>query len=246
MTIPDGSGSLCLPQSHYLPFPTVAREKAWSASLKANDFSQFDGAVEHACHAPIADEPEITHMDNIPSDGDCGLTLKGKVTNRRLHHDNTIQYTNILIYDFSHARGSKKQRYQRQRSSQQHNHHLSHRWGRYGRNKRGPPLICDIIKAIKPGASIAASEFKRRNVREGPLDVIGSASTTGKDEEGRPRKGRGQIKANHRDKVRTAIALTSRRVHIDVGLSVHCGVSFGDRRAMFSGKPIMRVGLTMS
>jgi hypothetical protein len=41
------------------------------------------------------------------------------------------------------------------------------------------------IKIVKPGASIAASGFKRCNARKGSLDVMNSASTTGKDKEGR-------------------------------------------------------------
>jgi hypothetical protein len=95
----------------------------------------------------------------------------------------TQRLRNTMVGSFLMA-----ERWFRRRSSQQHNHYLSHRRRRYGRNERGPLFICDIIKAIKP-ASIVASEFKRRNAREGPLDVIGSASTTGKDKEG---KGRGQ------------------------------------------------------
>lgn len=74
------------------PLPTVARENAWSASLKANDVNQFNSAIERACRALIAAEPEITRMDNIAGDGDCGLTLKGGATGRQLNHDSA--YTN--------------------------------------------------------------------------------------------------------------------------------------------------------
>ncbi|KAI0629148.1 dihydroxyacetone kinase [Trametes polyzona] len=44
--------------------------------LRAEDPQAFNAAVERACNALIAAEPEITRMDNIAGDGDCGLTLK--------------------------------------------------------------------------------------------------------------------------------------------------------------------------
>jgi len=48
--------------------------------LKAPDPSAFISAVENACNALIEAEPEITRMDTIAGDGDCGLTLKGGAT----------------------------------------------------------------------------------------------------------------------------------------------------------------------
>jgi hypothetical protein len=55
------------------------------------------------------------------------------------------------------------------------------------------------IRIVKPGGSSATSGFKRRNAREGPLDVMKVTSTNGKDkEEGRAEKGRDQIKRNYR------------------------------------------------
>ncbi|KAJ8581046.1 hypothetical protein M405DRAFT_869016 [Rhizopogon salebrosus TDB-379] len=73
------------PLSALLSLPIVACEKAWSTSVKANDFNQFDSAVERACCALIVSEPEIIRMDNILGDGDCGLMLKGVATVRQLH-----------------------------------------------------------------------------------------------------------------------------------------------------------------
>jgi len=67
--------------------PTEIREKGWSTSLKAPDVDQFNGAIERACRALIDAEPEITRMDSIAGDGDCGLTLKGGATGRQLHHN---------------------------------------------------------------------------------------------------------------------------------------------------------------
>ena len=45
-------------------------------TLRAQDPKAFDAAVERACKALADAEPEITRMDNIAGDGDCGLTLK--------------------------------------------------------------------------------------------------------------------------------------------------------------------------
>lgn len=44
--------------------------------LKAPDPKSFLESLERACKALVAAEPEITRMDSIAGDGDCGLTLK--------------------------------------------------------------------------------------------------------------------------------------------------------------------------
>jgi hypothetical protein len=41
------------------------------------------------------------------------------------------------------------------------------------------------IRIVKPGASIATSGFKRRSARDGPLEIVKTARTTGKDKEER-------------------------------------------------------------
>lgn len=48
--------------------------------LKAQDPFAFVSAVERACNAIVQAEPEITRMDTIAGDGDCGLTLKSGAT----------------------------------------------------------------------------------------------------------------------------------------------------------------------
>ena len=50
--------------------------KTTTAQLEAPDSASFKASVEKACKALIAAEPEITRMDTIAGDGDCGLTLK--------------------------------------------------------------------------------------------------------------------------------------------------------------------------
>lgn len=47
------------------------------AKLKAADDKAFVDAIVRAANSIIKEEPEITRMDNIAGDGDCGLTLKG-------------------------------------------------------------------------------------------------------------------------------------------------------------------------
>ncbi|EGN96653.1 hypothetical protein SERLA73DRAFT_111299 [Serpula lacrymans var. lacrymans S7.3] len=47
-----------------------------TAHLKAPDVGLFNAAVQRACQALITAEPDITRMDSIAGDGDCGLTLK--------------------------------------------------------------------------------------------------------------------------------------------------------------------------
>lgn len=44
--------------------------------LRSSDPTSFLTSIERACKALITAEPEITRMDTIAGDGDCGLTLK--------------------------------------------------------------------------------------------------------------------------------------------------------------------------
>jgi dihydroxyacetone kinase len=44
--------------------------------VRAQDVNAFERSVERACNALDKAEPEITKMDTISGDGDCGLTLQ--------------------------------------------------------------------------------------------------------------------------------------------------------------------------
>lgn len=44
-------------------------------TLRAPDARSFESAIERACKALLTAEGEITDMDKIAGDGDCGLTL---------------------------------------------------------------------------------------------------------------------------------------------------------------------------
>ncbi|KAN0126086.1 dihydroxyacetone kinase [Lactarius tabidus] len=44
--------------------------------VRAQDVNEFERSVERACNALDKAEPEITKMDTISGDGDCGLTLQ--------------------------------------------------------------------------------------------------------------------------------------------------------------------------
>lgn len=59
------------------PAAAVAATGAETVQLSAADPKGFIEAIQRACSALIKEEPEITRMDNIAGDGDCGLTLKG-------------------------------------------------------------------------------------------------------------------------------------------------------------------------
>ena len=56
---------------------TVERAMLTRKPTQAADEKAFVDAVVRAANALIREEPEITRMDNIAGDGDCGLTLKG-------------------------------------------------------------------------------------------------------------------------------------------------------------------------
>ena len=51
-----------------------------TTKIPAADPSAFLEAIKRSCTALINEEPEITRMDNIAGDGDCGLTLKAGAT----------------------------------------------------------------------------------------------------------------------------------------------------------------------
>jgi dihydroxyacetone kinase len=44
--------------------------------IVAHNPKAFVDSIKHAAHALVKAEPEITRMDSIAGDGDCGLTLK--------------------------------------------------------------------------------------------------------------------------------------------------------------------------
>jgi len=52
------------------------RKATTSTHLKYPDPTFFTASIERACKALVASEPEITRLDSIAGDGDCGLTLK--------------------------------------------------------------------------------------------------------------------------------------------------------------------------
>ncbi|KAK0466143.1 dihydroxyacetone kinase [Desarmillaria tabescens] len=54
----------------------AATKSTEAGSLSAADPKAFIEAIKRACQAVVKEEPEITRMDTIAGDGDCGLTLK--------------------------------------------------------------------------------------------------------------------------------------------------------------------------
>jgi triose/dihydroxyacetone kinase / FAD-AMP lyase (cyclizing) len=47
-----------------------------TSGLKVEDSKEFAEGIKRACNALVKAEPQITEMDVIAGDGDCGLTLK--------------------------------------------------------------------------------------------------------------------------------------------------------------------------
>ena len=76
---PGWKWTSCAPPSELPPPPAaLTSERGADRALKvrAQDVQGFVLAVERACNALDKAEPEITRMDTISGDGDCGLTLQ--------------------------------------------------------------------------------------------------------------------------------------------------------------------------
>lgn len=58
------------------PSHQVEASKANIKSVSVPDSAAFLQSIKRAANALIEAEPEITRMDSIAGDGDCGLTLK--------------------------------------------------------------------------------------------------------------------------------------------------------------------------
>jgi dihydroxyacetone kinase len=65
--------------------PPTEQRKPNPNLLRSSDPKAFIACIERACKALVSAEPEITQMDTIAGDGDCGLTLKV-----RAHHRPTV------------------------------------------------------------------------------------------------------------------------------------------------------------
>ncbi|KAJ7052269.1 dihydroxyacetone kinase [Mycena amicta] len=73
------SGAPPITPTPLAPAPNPPAKRTLSANavtVSAPQPGEFIAALERACAALIAAEPEITRMDTIAGDGDCGLTLK--------------------------------------------------------------------------------------------------------------------------------------------------------------------------
>lgn len=79
--------SLAPPSELPPPPAALTSERATDHVLKvrAQDAEEFTRAVERACNALDRAEPEITRMDTISGDGDCGLTLRTGARGLRSH-----------------------------------------------------------------------------------------------------------------------------------------------------------------
>ena len=66
------------PSAPSAPPPVLPSERAADQGqrVRAQDVNVFDRSVERICNALDKAEPEITKMDTVAGDGDCGLTLQ--------------------------------------------------------------------------------------------------------------------------------------------------------------------------
>ena len=81
---PGWKWSSCVPPAGLIfsskTLTTVSATDSSTPPIKAPDPYAFVSAIDRACNAIIQAEPEITRMDTIAGDGDCGLTLKSGAT----------------------------------------------------------------------------------------------------------------------------------------------------------------------
>jgi triose/dihydroxyacetone kinase / FAD-AMP lyase (cyclizing) len=71
------SGTPPLPQSQQVFYDNpVAITTAGLEKIAVPKEAEFIDSIKRAAYAVINAEPEITRMDSIAGDGDCGLTLK--------------------------------------------------------------------------------------------------------------------------------------------------------------------------
>lgn len=72
----------------------VTLESSKFPTIPANNPGAFERRIRQACNAIVTAEPEITKMDTIAGDGDCGLTLRSGATG---DHPSLLFSIGILI-----------------------------------------------------------------------------------------------------------------------------------------------------
>jgi triose/dihydroxyacetone kinase / FAD-AMP lyase (cyclizing) len=76
---PDGITPISSP-----PSSDTATSGGSNRFLGTQDRGVYLAAIRRACEAVAEAEPELTEMDRIAGDGDCGLTLKSGATSKHL------------------------------------------------------------------------------------------------------------------------------------------------------------------
>lgn len=84
--------------------PAAGGIQSEGEKLVASEPTAFINAVKAACKALIDEEPEITRMDNIAGDGDCGLTLKAGATGMSDHVRSSLN-ARLMSSIFSRVEG---------------------------------------------------------------------------------------------------------------------------------------------
>jgi triose/dihydroxyacetone kinase / FAD-AMP lyase (cyclizing) len=63
-------------EDHTPSIDLLSRQRSTQNTMPATEPKTFICALKRACEAIVQAEPEITRMDTVAGDGDCGLTLK--------------------------------------------------------------------------------------------------------------------------------------------------------------------------
>lgn len=79
---------------------TSERTTNRTRQVRAQDVQGFRRAVERACNALDKAEPEITKLDTVSGDGDCGLTLQVGAHGTRYHQQKILPlvFTPAIAY----------------------------------------------------------------------------------------------------------------------------------------------------
>jgi triose/dihydroxyacetone kinase / FAD-AMP lyase (cyclizing) len=153
------SDSIITPQA-----TAAATTRGDSARLKASSPQEFLAAIQRATDALIREEPEITRMDNIAGDGDCGLTLKSGAEctcTRSWRQDHAAHALPSLLSVLSRP-GRRQERQDHARQCRRlHGRDLQSRRGANGRHKRRHLLVS---APSTPSGTPASSDYHHTSI----------------------------------------------------------------------------------
>lgn len=149
------------PAAHIItpPAAAAAAKGETSNALRAADGEAFRAAIQRACAGLVKEEPEITRMDNIAGDGDCGLTLKSGAECALSESLLYLQRRGAHACVCSGARGPEERQDHAGRRRRLHGRDLQGRRGADGRHERCHLLVRAPPHSPSPARSPAHSIF---------------------------------------------------------------------------------------